>query len=150
VTTESAADSRTSRSRRISAGVAAIAVVGAGLLVHARVGGDIGDILGDALYAVLIYLLITCALPRLPIGWVAAAAIVVCSSIELLQLTSMPRDGAELFPPIALVLGSGFDPRDLVVYAGAVAVVALIDGTVRSLARRRDTQEGALPKESAL
>lgn len=109
-----------------------------------------GDIAGDALYAVLIYALITCALPRARSDAVAVAAALVCATVEFSQLTGIPRALAEAFPPVQLVLGSGFDPRDLAVYVCAVAVTVAIDVGVRSALRpRRENAEGALPEESA-
>lgn len=109
------------------AGAAALITVGAGLSVHALVEGAVGDVIGDALYATLIYLLVVCALPRLAFGWVALFSAGFCTAVELLQLTGAPRAWAESFPPIGLVLGSGFDVRDLLVYAGAILVTMLID-----------------------
>ncbi|MBQ3357572.1 MAG: hypothetical protein IJG47_01585, partial [Microbacterium sp.] len=51
---------------------------------------------------------------------------------------------------VHLVLGSGFDPRDLVVYVCAVAVAAALDAGVRSRwTARPEKAEGALPEESA-
>ncbi len=104
--------------------------VGLGLLVHRRVGGTIGDIAGDALYAVLLYLLVALIAPRTrrPVAGVIAFA--VCSGVELLQLTALPRAWAAVFPPTELVLGSGFDPRDIIVYAAAVAAASVIDSAV--------------------
>lgn len=48
-------------------------------------------------------------------------------AVEILQLTGIPADLAERVPPIALLLGSSFDPLDLVllVVGGALATVAL-------------------------
>jgi hypothetical protein len=115
------------RRRRIRAGAAALITVGVGLSVHILMDGTAGDIIGDALYATLIYLLTVCALPRLARGWAALLAAGFCTAIELLQITGAPRAWAETFPPIALVFGAGFDVRDLVVYAAAIAVAMLID-----------------------
>lgn len=121
--------------RRIALAVLAVATVLLGLLVHALVAGAIGDIAGDALYAVLIYLLIAVVVPRWPALPVAAVAFAFCGGVELLQLTGLPREWAAGFPPLGLVFGSGFDGRDLVVYAVAVVVAALVDVTAtRALA----------------
>ncbi|KJQ55978.1 ribosomal maturation YjgA family protein [Microbacterium sp. SA39] len=116
--------------RRVAIALLAAATVGLGLLVHRGVDGAVGDIAGDALYAVLIYLLLALVVPRAPRAAVAALAFVICGGIELLQLTGLPREWAAVFPPIELVLGSGFDPRDIVVYAVAVAAASFIDITV--------------------
>lgn len=133
------AATKTSR-RRITLALLAVVTVGIGLLVHRSVGGATGDIAGDALYAVLIYLLAAFVVPRWSGPAVAAVAFAVCAGVELLQLTDLPREWASAFPPIRLVLGSGFDMRDLAVYAGAVVVAALVDiALTRALA---DTPPG--------
>ncbi|MFK3678659.1 DUF2809 domain-containing protein [Microbacterium sp. NPDC090218] len=116
--------------RRIALGALALVTVAIGLLVHRGVGGTIGDIAGDALYAALIYLLVAVVAPRWHRLAVGAAAVAFCGGVELLQLTGLPREWAAAFPPLELVLGSGFDARDLVVYAVAVTVAALLDATV--------------------
>jgi MFS superfamily sulfate permease-like transporter len=126
--THSAA-AKTSR-RRVTLAALAVATVGIGLLVHRSVSGRVGDVAGDALYAVLIYLLAALVAPRWPRPAVAIVAFVFCAGVELLQLTGLPHEWASVFPPIRLVLGSGFDVRDLAVYAGAAAVAAVIDVVV--------------------
>ena len=113
--------------RRIALAVLAATTIGLGLFIHRSVGGTVGDISGDALYAVLIYLLTALVAPRAPRPLVAAFAFAVCTAVELLQLTALPREAASMFPPIELVLGSGFDARDIVVYAAAVAAASVID-----------------------
>lgn len=113
--------------RRVILAVLAAVTVTIGLVVHRGVSGTFGDIAGDALHAVLIYLLVALIAPRTRRPVVAVIAFAVCSGIELLQLTALPREWAAVFPPIRLVLGSGFDARDIVVYAAAVAAASVID-----------------------
>ncbi|MFG6446041.1 DUF2809 domain-containing protein [Microbacterium sp. P07] len=114
--------------RRLAAAVALAAVIAAGLVVHALLPDSAGaDVAGDALYAVAVYagLVVLFPAPRPPlIGAIAAAW---CLSIELFQLTGVPLALAAAFPPIVLVLGTGFDARDLVVYSAAAAAAAAID-----------------------
>lgn len=124
------------RRRRAVLVVLAALTIGAGLLVHWAVAGPIGDVAGDALYAVLIYLLAAFAMPRSGALRPALIAVVCCTGIELLQLTGLPRDWAAVFPPSALVFGSGFDLRDLVVYACAVAAAATADAALTRAFRR--------------
>lgn len=69
-------------------------------------------------------------LPRLRPTVVAVIAGSLCVAIELFQLTGLPRVWAAAFPPIALVLGTGFDARDIVVYIAAVIVIALVDEAI--------------------
>lgn len=121
--------------RRIVALLLAVVTVIAGWVVARVLPDSVGtDIAGDALYAVLIYLLVVMLAPRLRPASVAVIAATFCVAVELFQLTGLPRVWAESFRPIALVLGSGFDARDLVVYVVAVALAALLDSVV---ARRR-------------
>ncbi|MFK0403927.1 DUF2809 domain-containing protein [Microbacterium sp. NPDC090225] len=144
------ASSRPERNRRAAAAASAAVVIGAGFLVHGTVEGPAGDIAGDALYAVLVYGILVFCFPRARIGAVGASATFFCAAIEFAQLTGIPRALAEVFPPSRLVLGSGFDPRDLVVYLCAVIATASIDLAVRSARTPHpENTEGALPEESA-
>ena len=119
--------------RRIAAAVALAAVIAAGLTVHAfSADTALADITGDALYAVAAFAAGVLVAPRaatLLVGGVAAAW---CVGVELLQLTEVPLTLAAWFRPIALVLGTGFDVRDLVVYVAAIAVAAALDAAVRA------------------
>ncbi|WP_309104862.1 DUF2809 domain-containing protein [Microbacterium sp.] len=142
------------RATRLLLSGLALVVIAAGLAVHRFVAGAIGDIVGDALYACLIYLLLAIVFPGLRATRLGALAVAVCVGVELLQLTGLPALLAAALPPAALVLGTGFDARDLVVYALAILVAVLVHGAIsaqwRQVSPRADTQEGALPKESAL
>ncbi|KJL23736.1 hypothetical protein RN51_01271 [Microbacterium oxydans] len=120
----------TSSRRRITLAVLAVATVPIGLVVHRSVAGVVGDVIGDALYAVLIYLLVALIAGRWRPLAPALVAFVFCAGVELFQLTGIPREWASVLPPVRLVLGSGFDGRDIVVYAGAVAMAALVDRAV--------------------
>ncbi|MFJ2553156.1 DUF2809 domain-containing protein [Microbacterium sp. NPDC087591] len=131
MTTDAAAP-RTRR-RLMLAGLAAT-TVGVGLLAHRSIDGVVGDVVGDALYAVLVYLLAAFVAPRARPLRSAVVAFTICAGIELFQLTALPRIWAAEFPPIRLALGTGFDPRDLVVYAVAVIAAAGVDEVI---ARRR-------------
>jgi len=117
-----------------------VLTIAAGLIVHLRVPGIAGDIAGDALYAVLIYLLIVLVLPRVSRRIVAALALLFCIGIELLQLTAVPATVNQAFPPAALVLGRGFDQRDLLVYVVAVMIVLIVDASIARAVRRRRTR----------
>jgi len=132
----------------------ALVIIAAGLAVHRFVAGDVGDILGDALYACLIYVLPAIAFPALRATRLGMIAIAVCAGVELLQLTGLPALWAAVFPPAALIFGTGFDSRDLIVYAVAILAAVLVHraiaGDGRGMPPSAETQEGALPKESAL
>ncbi|WP_282847860.1 DUF2809 domain-containing protein [Microbacterium oxydans] len=117
----------TSSRRRIILAVLAVATVAIGLVIHRSAGGVVGDIIGDALYAVLIYLLVALIAVRWRPLAPALVAFVFCAGVELFQLTGIPREWASVLPPIRLVLGSGFDGRDIAVYAVAIAMAAFVD-----------------------
>lgn len=114
--------------RRIAALVALAAVIAAGLAVHLLLPSSVAsDVTGDALYAVAAYSGLVLLLPRAPRPVPAAGAALWCIGVELLQLTGIPLALAERMPIAALVLGSGFDARDLVVYVLAVASAMGVD-----------------------
>jgi hypothetical protein len=133
----SSAAQRSTTRRRIAVGSAAALTIAAGLLVHRYGSGDSGDILGDALYATLVYLLLALLAPRSPRRFIGALALIACAVVEFLQLTGIPREVATAFPPAALVLGAGFDQRDLLVYAAAVVITMTIDVAISRAARPR-------------
>ncbi|GAA2071911.1 DUF2809 domain-containing protein [Microbacterium hatanonis] len=138
---------RTVRRRRMAAVIALAVVVAAGLVVHRLAPSSVAtDVAGDALYAVAVYtglvMLFASARPAL----LGALAVAWCVAVELFQLTGAPVALAAAFPPAALVLGTGFDARDLVVYPLAVVVAAAVDTTVE---RRRGMTAGERGLESA-
>ncbi|MCJ1708017.1 DUF2809 domain-containing protein [Microbacterium sp. VKM Ac-2923] len=117
--------------RRPAALGALVVVVVAGLIVSRGLpSSPATDIAGDALYAVAVYTGLVLLLPRARRGAIALAAAGWCGAVELLQLTGVPATLAERMPPVALVLGTGFDARDLAVYAAAVLVVSSVDAVV--------------------
>lgn len=124
--------------RRLVALAALVVVVAAGLVVAKVLPSSAAtDIAGDALYAVAVYTGLVLLLPRVRRLILAIAATGWCVFVELLQLSGLPVALAERIPPIALVLGTGFDTRDLVVYASAVLVAAAADAAVTSRVLRR-------------
>ena len=118
------------RRRLIAAGLA-VATVFVGLAVRfALRRGTASDVAGDGLYAILIYLIVVFLAPRARAAVAAVVAGSLCVAIELFQLTGLPVAWSATFPPIALVLGTGFDARDIVVYFVAVAGAAFLDKTI--------------------
>lgn len=106
-------------------------VVGAGLLVHLVLPESaFADIAGDALYVGAVYSGLVLIVPRLQPWIVGGIALVWCVGIELFQLTEIPQLVGAAFPPAMLVLGTVFDPRDLVVYAVAALVLTAVDAAV--------------------
>ena len=125
------------RRRRLAAAAALVAVIAAGLTVHKALPESTAtDVTGDALYAVAAYTGLVMLLPRAPRLALAGVAALWCVGVELLQLTGLPLALAERVPPVALLLGTGFDARDLVVYLCAVAVAVAIDVAVSRLLPR--------------
>ena len=106
---------------------AAVLVVVAGLVAGSNP-------VGDALYAVLVYVLVLVVAPRVPVGRAAALAFGICAAIELLQLTGWPAAVVDVVPVARYVLGTTFHAPDLLAYAVGVAVAAGADVLV---SRRR-------------
>lgn len=131
---------------RVRLAVAGVVVVAAGLAVHAVGGpGAAADVAGDVLYAVLVALIARFLAPRARPWAPAAVALAFCAAIELLQLTWIPGRAASAFPPAALVLGSGFDARDLAAYLLGVVLGAALAELLRRYPRRGTKERRASP-----
>ena len=136
------------RLRRIAAAIALAAVVAAGLVVHRVLPGSTGaDVAGDALYTAAVYagLVLVTACRPIAAGITAAAWSV---AVELFQATGIPSALAAAFPPMALVLGTAFDARDLVVYVFAALVATALDTAVLialGAGHRRQSTSGGRP-----
>lgn len=113
------------RRRRLVLAAALVIVVG--LVTHFLGRGPVADAAGDALYAVMIYLVVAAAFPRARLLIVGLTAAGICIGIELFQLTGLPGEWAETFWPVRLVLGVGFDVRDLIAYVVGVCAAMLGD-----------------------
>ncbi|WP_219820355.1 DUF2809 domain-containing protein [Pseudoclavibacter sp. RFBG4] len=124
--------------RRVAAAVLLAATVALGLAVHyALPDGEFGDIVGAGLYTVAVYLGVVLLAPRAR-AWTAFALAVAWSfAVELLQLTELPARVNEAFAPARLVLGSGFEVRDLLVYALGGGVTLGADLAVTCIRARR-------------
>jgi hypothetical protein len=113
------------------------ATVALGLAVHFRGEGAAADPAADALYAVLIYLLVAFIRPHAHSVLIGAVALSFCVAIELFQLTGIPLALNEITPLARLVFGTTFVAADLLSYAAGVVVIASIDHLVRRQVRRR-------------
>jgi hypothetical protein len=126
--------------RRRAAFVAlACATIAVGLIVHFH-GGALGpvarDVLGDALWAMMIAWWAGALAPRARLAVRSMGAYAVCAGVEVSQLYHAPAlDAARATTMGHLVLGSGFDPRDLAAYGAGVALAALLESM--ALARRK-------------
>jgi hypothetical protein len=87
------------------------------------------DALGDALYAVMVYLGLAIVLPgRRPLH-LAALGAAICLGIELFKLTGYPHAWRRSLIS-RLVFGTSFGWHNLVRYAAGLAAVALLDALV--------------------
>ncbi len=117
-----------------------------GLAVHWR-GGPLGptlrDVLGDALWAAMIAWWVGALAPGASLRIRALGALSLCFGVEVSQLYhTTALDALRGTVAGQLVLGSGFDPRDLVAYTLGVLVAAFLE---RSLIRRHETVAAATP-----
>ena len=123
--------------RRARLAVALLVTVALGLATT-RLEGTAPDLLGDGLYAVLVYLLLALAAPRVRPRALGAGAFAWCAAVELAQLTSVPAQLVDAWAPVRYLLGTTFAPVDLVAYlAGAV-----LAGVLHA---RLDPVPGAVP-----
>jgi len=109
----------------------ALLTIVAGLGVHLHGGwipSDARDVLGDALWAMMIAWWIGAIVPGAA-SWVRAAlALGVCFAVEASQLYHAPAMDALRGTTLGhLVLGSDFDARDLLAYALGVLAAVLVD-----------------------
>jgi hypothetical protein len=87
--------------------------------------------------------------PRAPLRARAAVALGLCFAVEVSQLYHAPAvDAVRATRAGHLVLGSGFDPRDLVAYTAGVIVAVLLERTVLRRRRRRAVAAGLAPSPS--
>jgi hypothetical protein len=114
----------------------AIGTVAIGLVVHfldTSRPTAAGDIFGDALWATVVFWLISAIAPAARLGTRGSVAFAIAVAVECSQLYHAPALDAVRGTMIGrLVLGTGFDPRDLVSYAGGVLAAALVDRLLRA------------------
>lgn len=131
------------RTRRLVAAAMLALLLCAGLTVHVVLPETSAtDIAGDILYAAAVYTGLVLLAPRAAPLVVAAVAAVWGLAIELFQLTGLPAAAGAAFPPAALVLGTVFDPRDLVIALVVPVAAGAIDAAV-STRRRLSTDDAS-------
>ena len=110
-----------------------------GLAVHRSTGvfaPAARDLLGDALWAAMLVWGVAAVVPRAAMRTRSAGALALCFAVEFGQLVHTPTLNALRRTTAGhLVLGSGFNPRDLAAYTIGVLVAALLEHAV---ARRRN------------
>jgi hypothetical protein len=126
-----------SRTRRAALCIAGLVTVVLGLGIRTLSDGAWAGPAGDALYSVLVYVVVGILIPRKPKVLVVAAAVTACVLIELFQLTGLPAQLGQSWPPIRLVLGTTFGTADLLAYAGGGALAYAADRTIGTAAKSR-------------
>lgn len=90
------------------------------------------DVAGDALWAAMMAGWIGAVAPRRALSARGMAAYGVCVAVELSQLYHTPAlDHIRRTTMGRLVLGSGFDARDLAAYAAGVLAAAALEAALR-------------------
>jgi len=135
-------------STRLTYLAVAIGTIVLGLWLHhggASLNADARDILGDALWAAMMTWFVSMVTPTAPLAVRGSIALAISFTVELSQQIHTPAlDAVRATTFGNLVLGSGFDPRDLASYAaGVVAAVLLEWATVRSARAYRSRIERA-------
>ncbi|MEM7133122.1 MAG: DUF2809 domain-containing protein [Chloroflexota bacterium] len=87
--------------------------------------------LGDALYAILLYLGFSILWSRSPIGWRGWGALIVVFAIECFQLTGIPRNLSQSnslpLRILAIGLGTHFSWLDVAAYVVGVGIAVWTD-----------------------
>jgi hypothetical protein len=129
------------RRLRVLNGVAAAGCLVLGLAAQVLDRSPLVDALGSALYVCCIGLLISVAWPRLSSIVIASLAFGFAVTVELIQLTGLPSGIATVFFPARLLLGSAFDPLDLIAYGGGAFLLIVGHAGLTMLARRPEVTE---------
>ncbi|MGH3705462.1 MAG: DUF2809 domain-containing protein [Agromyces sp.] len=114
------------RSIRVRSGLASGVGLALGLSLQLLERTPLIDVLGSIVYVVFIACLLRAFWPRLGAAGSAATAFGFATAVELLQLTVLPQLVVDAFPPSRLLLGSAFDPVDLVAYAVGAAIAFVV------------------------
>jgi hypothetical protein len=112
----------------------ALGTIVIGLAVHLH--GDplppaVRDVLGDALWATMATWWISAIAPALRWSTRTLVALAFCFAIELSQLVRFPAFDTLRGTTVGhLVLGSDFDPRDLVAYTAGVIAAMIFERVI--------------------
>ncbi|MEU0527973.1 DUF2809 domain-containing protein [Streptomyces niveus] len=128
---------------RVGACVAAVGTVVAGLGIRVVAEGDVAKYGGVGLYAVLVYVLVVLAAPRVLPVVAGVGAFAVSCAVELLQLSGVTEGPAERSVIVRLVLGSTFNAPDLLWYAIGAAVAASAHTWASGRRAARERRPGA-------
>jgi hypothetical protein len=130
-----AAQPAASRRVRLRSGLVAAVSLALGLGLQLVERTPVVDVLGSVVYVVFIACLLRAVWPRLGAAGSAATAFAFAAVIELVQLTPLPQLVVDVFPPSRLLLGSSFDPIDVLAYAGGAAIAFLVQFALIGVAR---------------
>ena len=114
----------------------ALATIVVGLAVH--LGGtafapDVRDFAGDSLWAMMMAWWVGALAPSAARITRTSMAYAICVGVELSQLIHTPVLSAIRATALGhLVLGSGFDPRDLLAYLVGVSLAAVAERYIRA------------------
>jgi hypothetical protein len=118
----------------------ALATIAIGLVIHrarSPLGSVARDIIGDMLWAMMMVWWISVLAPSAALRARAATALCICWAVELSQLLHTPALDAFRGTTVGhLVLGSGFDRRDLLAYTLGVLSAAALDRMATQRRRR--------------
>lgn len=121
---------------RLRFAVLAVAAIGLGLAVHwggGRLPASVRDVLGDALWAVMITGWVGASVPGMASGWRGLVAFGICALVELSQLYHAPAlDALRRTTLGRLAVGSDFAARDLAAYGLGVLAVMVLERRLRS------------------
>ncbi len=129
--------------RRYFAALAAGTIILGLFVVRARpaLPAALGDMLGDALWAAMMVWLVSTVAPARPQLHRATLAVAICWAVEYSQRYHVPWIDAWRGTLLGrLVLGSDFDPRDLVAYAVGVVAACLIERAGRNDTAKVESQ----------
>ncbi|HKH08017.1 MAG TPA: DUF2809 domain-containing protein [Agromyces sp.] len=128
------------RRLRVLSLVAASGCLVLGLVLQLLERSPLVDVAGSVLYVGFAGMLLAAVWPALSSPAVASVAFAFAAAVELLQLTRVPQAVVAVFPPARLLLGSSFDPIDLVAYTGGAVLLFVAHlGLVRLAARQPAT-----------
>lgn len=115
------------RLRRL--GLAAITIVlGLGTRPLKRHYETVGSALGDALWALMVFLLLGALFPKLPLKWLALSALMVAFLVETSQLWHTPwLDSLRHTTLGALAIAGSFSVEDLLCYTVGVVFGLLLE-----------------------
>ena len=114
----------------------AVLTIFAGIGVHfhgAPLGYVVRDMIGDALWAMMMYWIVGVFAPAARATTRACVAFAISAAVEVSQLVHSARLDAIRHTMVGhLVLGTGFDARDFLAYSVGVGVALMLDRRMKA------------------